>query len=166
MTLLVYYDPGFVVPDWTAFHEAEIACPEPADWSRIHIRDWTGFPSLISGIYLSGIERAVIYSDQSSFSSLIQNLRILPKLKYLEIYSLRLQFDGPAGDSSDVDLLVSDVDEVLVELVRTGLFGSNGYLDQLERFCFKSSRCFKARVMFPVKANGLHTVVCCQSFLI
>jgi hypothetical protein len=77
-----------------------------------------------------------------------------------------LQFDGPAGDLSDMDLLVGDADEALVELARTGLFCSNGYLDQLDIFCFKSSRCFKARVIFPIKVNGLHTVVCCRLFLI
>jgi hypothetical protein len=89
------------------------------------------------------------------------NLHNLPKLNYLEIRSLTLQFDGPAGGSPDVDLLGSD--EALVELVRTGLFGSNGYLVQLQNFSSKYSRCFKARVIFPVKVNGLRTIVCCQS---
>lgn len=157
-TLLVDYDSGFVVPDWAAFRGTETACPEPADWSRIYIRDWTGFPSLISSTYLSGVERAMIHCDQSTFSSFIQNLHNLPKLKYLEIRSLRLQFDGPAGDFPDAGLLVSDADEVLVES-GTGLFG---YRNQLEEFFFRSSRFFKARIIFPAKVNGLHAVVCCE----
>jgi hypothetical protein len=157
-TLLVDYDSGFVVPDWAAFRGTETACPEPADWSRTHIRDWTGFPLLISSTYLSGVERAVIDCDQSTFSSFIQNLHNLPKLEYLEIRSLRLQFDGPAEDFADAGLLVSDADEVLVES-GTGLFG---YRNQLEEFFFKSSRFFKARIIFPAKVNGLHTVVCCE----
>jgi hypothetical protein len=59
MTLLVYYGSGFVVPGWTE------AGPEPAEWNRNHVRNWTGFPSLIPSTYLSAVERAVIHSDQS-----------------------------------------------------------------------------------------------------
>jgi hypothetical protein len=157
--LLVYYDSGFVVPDWT-----ETAYPEPADWNRSHIRDWTGFPSLISSTYLSGVESAVIYCDQTSFSSFILNLHNLPKLEYLEIRSLMLQFDGAAEeeDFPDWGSLISVPGERMVESRATPF----EFLYQLKDFSFKSSRYFKARVIFPVKVNRLHTVVCCESFLI
>jgi hypothetical protein len=71
VTLLVYYDSGFVVPDWTALHE-------PGDWNRIHILDWTGFPSLISSTYLSSVERAMVRSDQSSFPASYGTSTIFP----------------------------------------------------------------------------------------
>jgi len=156
--LLVSYDSGFVVPDWT-----ETAYPEPADWNRSHIRDWTRFPSLISSTYLSGVESAVIYCDKTSFSSFILNLHNLPKLEYLEIRSLMLQSDGAAEeDFPDWDSLISVPGQRIVE----SRANPYEYLYQLEDFFFKSSRYFKARVIFPVKVNRLHTVVCCESFLI
>lgn len=104
----------------------------------------------------------MIHGDQHSFSSFLLNLHHLPKLKYLEIRSSKFRFDEPVGDSLDWGLLIKGgAREVVVELGA----GLNGYLDQLERFFFKSSRRFKARVIFPVKVNGLDKV-CCESFLI
>lgn len=107
----------------------------------------------------------MVHCDQSSFSSFLLNLHSLPRLEHLEIRSSRLQFDGPVGDSLDFDVLISGGGgkKVLVES-GTGLVGSNGFLEQLERFFFNSSQRFKVRVMFPAKVNGLHRV-CCESFL-
>jgi hypothetical protein len=161
MTLLVRYDSGFVVPDWTAFCGADTACPEPADWRRMHIRDWTGFPLHISP-YLSGIERAIVHSDESSFPSFILNLHKLTELKYLEIRLSKLSFDEPIKNFFDIVLRPNGVKGVMVESAADPF----GYLDRLKTFFFNSSLRFKARVIFPVKVNGLYTTVCCESFLI
>ena len=127
----------------------------------IHTRDWTGFPSPIPPD-LSGAEEAVVHSDVSSFSTFIQNLHHLPKLKYLEIRDLNLPLDECTEDSFDIGSRPRHVKELVVEL-RVGL---DGYLNQLKIFFSKSSQHFKARVIFPVKVNGLHTAVCRESFRI
>jgi hypothetical protein len=115
----------------------------------------TRFQSLIPCMYLAQIETVDVGHDMVCESNFTSNLHHLTALKYLQVWSVDLDYNGPSETPHDIDLLVGGAGpETLVDLAR---YWFPSYKpDHFDKLYFKPRRSFNIRMICTVTADRGH----------